>query len=366
MFPGGAPSVTGHVERSALASHMDSLSVVLGDLQQFIDRVPAAVCVCEAPSGVIRVYNQRAAALWGREPKLGDTEERFCGAFRLFRLDGTFLAHADAPIAETLRDGRTRDDEVVIERPDGSRVTAHVNIGALRDPGGRIVGVINILQDVTDRNQIAETLRLNEARYRSIVEDQPDLVCRFQLDGTLTFANDAYCRYFGRRREDVVGMSLMSLVVHPDDVRDVQARLGALSPTNRVVVIENRVIRGDGAVRWTEWINHAVYDEHGRLLELQSTGRDLTDRKQAEDEVARLGAIVTNAQDAIVSKTLEGIITSWNRAAERMFGYSAAEAVGRSIAMIIPPDRLEEEAAILDRLRAGEVIDSFETERVTK
>src|SRR5262245_24600179 len=239
MFPGGAPSVTGHVERSALASHMDSLSVVLGDLQQFIDRVPAAVCVCEAPSGVIRVYNQRAAALWGREPKLGDTEERFCGAFRLFRLDGTFLAHADAPIAETLRDGRTRDGEVVIERPDGSRVTAHVNIGALRDPGGRIVGVINILQDVTDR-------------------------------------------------------------------------------------------------------------------------------KQAEDEVARLSAIVTNAQDAIVSKTLEGIITSWNRAAERMFGHSAAEALGRSITMIIPPDRLDEDAAIVDRLRAGEVIDRFETERVTK
>ncbi len=344
---------------------MDQQAFSLDDIRALIAHLPAAVYVCEAPSGAIRLYNPRAAELWGREPKLGDTEERFCGSFRLFRIDGSFLPHAETPMAAVLSDGILREDDVVIERPDASRVTVHVSIAPLRDPEGRLVGAVNVFQDITERRDAEEALRVSEARYRAIVEDQPDLVCRFLADGTVTFANEAYCRYFGLRRDDVAGRRYLP-VVHPDDVADVEAAVASLGPTNRVVVIENRVRRGDGAIRWTEWTNHAVYDHRGKLLEYQAAGRDISDRKRAEEDAARLAAIVASADDAIVSKTLDGIITSWNRGAERMFGYPAHEAVGRPISVIIPPDRMEEHRDILARLRRGEAIEPFETERVAR
>jgi PAS domain S-box-containing protein len=338
---------------------------LLRDLKTVIDHLPCAVYVCDAPGGVIRLYNQCAVELWGREPKLGDTDERFCGSFRLFRPDGSALAHADTPMAEALRGDRPRDQEFVIERPDGSRVRVRVTVAPLRGPAGHIAGMINVFQDISDRTRLEEALRVSEARNLAIVEDDPDLVCRFLPDGTLTFVNDAYCRYFGLRRSDVVGTRYLRLV-HPDDRGNIEAVLASVSPANRVVVSQNRVVRADGAIRRTQWTNRALYDGQDRLLELQAVGHDITERTRAEEDAARLAAIVASADDAIISKTLDGVITSWNRAAERIFGYSSEEAVGQPITIIIPPDRREEEVGILGRLKRGEAIEHFETERARK
>jgi len=335
------------------------------ELRQTIDGLPVAVYVCETPGGAIRFYNRRAAELWGRAPKLGDTAERFCGSLRLYRADGRPLPHDETPMAEALRDGAPRSGEVVIERPDGSRVAVRVDIAPLRDAAGRVVGALNAFQDVGDRKAAEIALRLSEARYRAIVEDQPEMVCRFRPDGTLTFVNEAYCAFFGVDRAAVIGTPYAP-AVHPDDVAMVRERLAALGGSNRVAVIENRVVGRDGAVRWTEWTNHAVCDEHGRVLEFQATGRDVSERRKAEDAAAHLAALVASADDAILSKTLDGVITSWNAAAERLFGYAASEVIGRPITTIIPPDRLDEETDILARLARGEALEHFDTFRVTR
>jgi PAS domain S-box-containing protein len=336
---------------------------VLTALRQVVEHLPAAVYVCEAPGGTIVLYNRRAAELWGRQPALRDPAERFCGSHRLYHRDGRLLPHDETPMAEVLRGGEPRRDEVVIERPDGSFVTARVSVTPLRDAQHRTVGAINVFDDVTDRIRAEAALRLSERRYRAMVDDHPDLVCRFLADGTLTFVNAAYSRFFGFRREDMLGRSYVP-ILHPDDAERVGALVAASSPANPVVSIENRVVRADGAVRWTEWTNRALYDDENRLLEFQATGRDVTERKQNDEAAARLAALVASADDAIVSKTLDGVIVSWNRAAERMFGYSGAEALGRPITLITPADRLEEERAILDRVRRGETVVSMETERL--
>ena len=204
---------------------------------------------------------------------------------------------------------------------------------------------------------------LSEARYQAIVEDQPDLVCRFLPDGTLTFANSAYCTFLGVRREEIVGKRYQP-VVHPDDVAAVQAQVDSLTREQPVVFIVNRVFRADGAVRWTEWSNRALYDDSGRLVELQSTGRDITDRKAAEQATARLAAIVASADDAIYATSLDGVVTSWNRAAERMFGYSTAEAIGRPISLIVPAGDSVEALENVARVRGGETIQHIEMEKV--
>ena len=130
---------------------------------------PVAVYSCDA-SGVIRDYNKRAAELWGRKPALGDTDERFCGSFKLYRPDGSFMPHEQCPMGDVLT-GRipgAHDAEVHIERPDGSRIVVIVNIAPVMDDRGEITGAINCFYDVTERKQAEEALRESVAERRRV------------------------------------------------------------------------------------------------------------------------------------------------------------------------------------------------------
>ena len=132
--------------------------------QTLFDLAPVAVYSCDA-SGVIHDYNSRAAELWGRKPEIGDTDERFCGSFRMYRPDGSFMPHERCPMGDVLA-GRVpgiHDGEVHIERPDGSRVIVIVNIAPLKDDQGEIIGAINCFYDVTERKNAEETLRQSVA-----------------------------------------------------------------------------------------------------------------------------------------------------------------------------------------------------------
>jgi PAS domain S-box-containing protein len=126
------------------------------------------------------------------------------------------------------------------------------------------------------------------------------------------------------------------------------------------------LIARDGTARPIDDSAAPMLDESGTPMGVVLVFRDVTERRRAEEDQARLAAIVESSQDAIVSKTLEGVIRTWNAGAERIFGYTAAEAVGRSITILIPPDRLDEEDAILAQIARGEPIEHYETVRVTK
>jgi len=139
--------------------------MALADLHQdAMDALPQAVYLCAGDGRVVR-FNQKAVELWGRVPRLGGPEERFCGSYRLYRTDGTFLPHDQCPMATALRTGESfHNQEVVVERPDGQRLTALVNIAALKDAEGRVNGAINCFQDITDRKQA-------EDRRRNLIEE---------------------------------------------------------------------------------------------------------------------------------------------------------------------------------------------------
>jgi len=129
------------------------------------DLGPVAVYSCDA-AGVIQEYNRRAVELWGREPAAGDTDERFCGSFKLFRPDGRFMPHDQCPMAEVVAGtlAEACDEEVVIERPDSSRITVVVNIRPLKSDRGAIIGAINCFYDITARKETEERLRDSDRR----------------------------------------------------------------------------------------------------------------------------------------------------------------------------------------------------------
>jgi PAS domain-containing protein len=115
---------------------------------ELIEALPAAVYICDADAVVV-AYNRRAAELWGRAPTPGDTDQKYCGAHRLYRPDGTFLPHPETPMEAVLRTEQpARDMEVVIERPDGSKITVLVNIAPLFGDDGKLVGAVNCFQDL--------------------------------------------------------------------------------------------------------------------------------------------------------------------------------------------------------------------------
>ena len=164
---------------------MSELQASLQALEQKCDilsHLPMAAYVVRA-DGVVIWYNPRAAELWGREPEIGDTDERFCGAHTLFHADGSHIAHCDTPVALALSTGASvHEQEVMIGRPDGSRVPVSVHIDPIRNPkDGQIIGVVNFFHDSTKRKlQEAErqqllhqaetrTAQLQEARDRKSV-----------------------------------------------------------------------------------------------------------------------------------------------------------------------------------------------------
>ena len=123
---------------------------------RLFEQLPFAIYVCDRDGLVLR-YNRRAAELWGRAPKLGDPNERFCGSYRMYRPDGSPLPHHECPMADVLRSGiSVRQQEVHIERPDGSRGIALVDIEAVKDGDGSIIGAVNCFQDITERKRAEE------------------------------------------------------------------------------------------------------------------------------------------------------------------------------------------------------------------
>jgi PAS domain S-box-containing protein len=179
---------------------------------------------------------------------------------------------------------RTRQSftmEYRLRRADG-KYRWMVDTGVPRmTPEGTFAGYIGSCIDITGRKLAEEGMRASEQRYRTIVEEQTELICRYRLDTTLTFANEAYCRYFGRTREELIGQSFLSLI--PDEAR--QAALEhvySLCEKPRIQPYEHQVLDANGKVRWQQWVDHVILDDNGCILELQAVGRDITERKQAE------------------------------------------------------------------------------------
>jgi PAS domain S-box-containing protein len=171
--------------------------------------------------------------------------------------------------------------------------------------------------------------RTAEQRYRAVVEDQTELICRWLPNGTLTFVNGAYCRYFQKSPEELLGKSFMPLIPEEDQAKVEQA-VASLSPQNPVVTYQHREYAPDGSIRWMEWTDRALYDAKGNLIELQSVGRDITEQKQAEESLARFRQAVQNSPLAIFITDAQYRIQYVNDAFTRITGYSAEEALGQN------------------------------------
>lgn len=177
-----------------------------------------------------------------------------------------------------------------------------------------------------------EALHQSEQRYRNILEDQTEIICRFDVSNRLTFVNDAFCRLFHFERDNLLGR-VWAPVVHPDDFPLVSQKLATVTPANPVVVIENRVFAGDGAMRWCQFSNRALFDDDGQLVEWQSVGRDITERRQLEADLARASErfqdLYDNAPCGYYALDRNGKYVHINQQTLSWLGASREEVVGK-------------------------------------
>lgn len=200
--------------------------------------------------------------------------------------------------------------------------------------------------DITERKEAQEALRLSEARYRAILEDQTDLIARYLPDGTVTFVNQAYCRFFGTVREEIVDQHY-SPVIFEEDREDVAFLINTISASNPVVTVENRVFV-HGEVRWTQWVNRGIFDENGQIVEYQGVGRDISQRKRIEEALKAsehfLQKVAHTVPQVLYLLDLSQNTTIYlNRQCDAVLGYSPEEIYSSSgdwlINCIHPDDR---------------------------
>ncbi|MCU0631373.1 MAG: PAS domain S-box protein [Methanolinea sp.] len=213
-----------------------------------------------------------------------------------------------------------------------------------------------------ERIRADKVLAESEQRYRNVVEDQTEFISRFLPDGTHVFVNDAYCRYFGLRREEIMGHSFRPKIPK-DDRERVKRFFESLTPDNPVGSIQHRILMPDGKTRWQRWSDRGIFDPSGTLIEYQSVGRDITDIKEVEEELREKESWYLNltegSPDIIFMIDRNDRITYVNRAAAATMGVDPNDIIGRERGGLFPEDiSMQQRKAIGKVIETGEQLRS--------
>jgi PAS domain S-box-containing protein len=326
--------------------HADAL------LRATLEATNDGILVTDAAHNVL-IFNKQFAELWRLPDDVARNHEAIV-AFnsRYFADPRAFIARA-AAIHNT---GDETFDELRLT--DGRIYERFSRVQTLNDkPIGRVWNV----RDVTKARQLEEA----QARLVTIVESAEDAIIGKTLTSVITSWNEGAERIFGYSAEEAIGNSIRMLIPSERQSEEDEI-LKRLNRGERIEHYQTERVKKDGARITVSISVSPVKDSEGNVIGAAKIARDISDQRRAEEVQGRLAAIVESSEDAIVSKTLQGIITSWNSAAERLFGYTAEEAVGNSILILFPPEHAAEETEIVSKISRGERIEHYQAERVRK
>ncbi|TKB86057.1 MAG: PAS domain S-box protein [Nitrospira sp.] len=336
---------------------------------------------------------------------LGYRKDEVIGKIRFLDLltpESAELFHQQFP--RFIERGIVRDLEFEIRRKDGSLLPVLLSATAIKEPDGRFIASRSTLVDITERrkadvalrqshqtlevlvkertaaleqtnrrlaqelaqsNRIQTALADSEGRFRELVECLPQPIWTCLPEGECDYLSPQWMSYTGMPAAGQLGHG-WTRQVHSEDrqmaIEQWQEALARAQPFDS----EFRLRRADGTYRWFHAHASPLRDNAGRLLRWLGTFTEIHDRKQAESMQARLAAIVESSSDAVISKSLDGRILTWNKSAELMFGYSGEEIIGQSIFLLIPSDRQLEETTLIELIKTGKRVQQYETIRRRK
>lgn len=325
---------------------------------ELIHSLPVAACVFER-DGRMRTCNGRAAALFGLPPVpatgKGEGLPEFSGP------DGE-----PVPMSELLAwpaGTGMRKRELTVERSDGRRVVADATFEPLLDAAGTVTGGIGCFHDISVTKEAEHSLG-------QIMQALPVAVYTTDADGRLTAFNEAAAALWGHRPDLETARWCGSWRLRTSEGEPMpfdQSPLAVALKEDREIGWGKAVAeRPDGTLVPFLAFPTPLHDMKGRTTGAVNTLIDQSGRTGSSEAAMQLAAIVESSMDAIISKDIDGVITSWNRSAELLFGYKAEEAIGRPITMLVPEGHVGEESSIIQRIRAGESVETYETVRQHK
>lgn len=236
-----------------------------------------------------------ATDLQGRITYVNDAVCRFTGKTRDELLGKQTIVFGEDPqsgatqqeiLQSTLKKGGWKG-EVINFDTQGNRRVMFCRTWTMVDSSGKPHALCGIATDITDQKQVEERLRASEQLLASVIESQQEMICRFKPDTTLIFVNEAYCRYFGMSAQELIGIPFLSLIPEEEHA-GILENLSKLDANNPILKYEHSVKRPDGSTAWQEWEDQAIFDSRGNIIEFQSVGRDITERKRIEEERRQL------------------------------------------------------------------------------
>ncbi len=279
----------------------------------------------------------------------------------------SFQLHCAYPLNQfSKEEDRKKILEICAEH---SHVVPTEQYTALADDQERFQAVLFLQQkvqaletEIHERKRVQQALQDRETELRDFLENAVVGMHWVAADGTILWANKAELTLLGYKRDEYVGRHISEFHADVPVIDDI---LEHMSRNEELHGYEVRLRCKDGAIRYVR-IDSNVLVRDDQLVHTRFFTTDITEKKQSELALYRMAAIVESSDDAIISKDLNGVVTDWNKSAERIFGYEAAEIVGRPITVLIPPEFLNDENVILAKIRAGERIDHFQTVRLNK
>ena len=331
-------------------------------LRAVIDTVIEGIITIDA-KGHIETLNPAAIKIFGyaADEVVGQNVKMLMPEPYQSEHDGYLRHYQQTGVAKVIGIGR----EVKGLRKDGSVFSMELAVSEMEIDGKRMF--TGLVRDITQQKLAQAALANNEARFRAVIDTVLEGIITIDSQGVVETINPAAIGIFGYQADEVIGQNIKMLMPEPyHSEHDGYLRHYKETGEKKVIGIGREVLgrRKDGSVFPMELAVSEMNIDGKQMF----TGlvRDITQIKKTEELRSQLSAIIESSDDAIISKSLDGIISSWNSAAEKMFGYSAKEAIGQSMSLIIPPERIDEEPNILNQVIRGEPIEHFETVRVRK
>ncbi|MFD2581949.1 PAS domain S-box protein [Pedobacter vanadiisoli] len=311
--------------------------------------------ICHDLDFSITHWNPAAEILFGYNSIEAD------GASMNIIMDAGYFEEQHQMINEILKGVKIDNFHSVRKTRTGKDIHVAITISPISDEDGNIAGASQIIRDIS-REIIAEQ---QQATLAAIIEGSDDAIISTTVGGIITSWNKGAQAIFGYAPSEVIGRHMALLL--PADRRHEEDMINSkVSRDNKTEHFQTVHIAKNGALIPVSLTVSPVRNKNGDVIGTSKIARNITAQKLADEKRATLAAIVESSDDAIISKTLEGIIITWNKAAEHIFGYTENEAVGCHISILIPNNRLDEEDRIISSIRSGKKIDHYQTIRIRK
>ena len=265
---------------------------------------------------------------------------------------------------------RIENFETIRVRKDGAHINVSLTISPIRDSNGKTIGLSTIARDITAQKKAHEELAETQRKLTTLIGHMPGFAyrCANDPDWTMEYLTEGFFLLTGYKPKELINNNVIpySSLIVPEHRKYVWDTIQKALAKKEQYILEYRIRTKQGKEKWVWEKGSGIFDGNGKLIALEGFILNITERKKSEETKSLLASIVDSSNDAIVSDTADGIILSWNSGAEKMYGYTKDEIIGKHFSIVVPPECKSEIETIQNKINLGESIENYETIRMRK